>query len=146
LLIGGNKTNESANSGPTQTKAKTSVAKLSVAGNASWQSTGVYLTEGQVFRVQASGWIASNAQADPAGTYNPDGRNKLNALANGSPSGDEPAPNLKLGSLIGRIGGGLPFQLGTEVVFTAPATGTLELAFNDASPTDNSGAYQVVLR
>ena len=56
--------------------------------------------------------------------------------ANGFPLGSRPC-----WSLIGNIGGGAPFYVGTNTSFTASTGGVLSLGINDNNLPDNSGSW-----
>lgn len=55
------------------------------------------------------------------------------------------APELRPWSLIGEIGSGEFFQLGTRVVMTDVAAGRLYMMFNDQVYPDNSGSFTVTI-
>ncbi|MBI5243129.1 MAG: carboxypeptidase regulatory-like domain-containing protein, partial [Elusimicrobia bacterium] len=80
--------------------------------------TGVFISSGQNVRVTASGSWGTGAPNPPSG---PDGLASLGGLGG----------NLKIGSLVGRIGGGQWFQLGSNFTFSRPEVGGLVLAMND---------------
>ncbi len=54
------------------------------------------------------------------------------------------APGLSAYSLVGRIGDGQPFLIGTGPV-TVTGAGELYLAFNDGNYTDNHGSFTATL-
>jgi hypothetical protein len=56
-------------------------------------------------------------------------------------------PSADLGTLIGRVGSGPWFRVGTSANFTSPATGRLILMFNDRACCygDNSGSIEVLI-
>jgi hypothetical protein len=52
-----------------------------------------------------------------------------------------------LGALIGRVGTGAPFLIGTNTgPITMPASGRLMLGVNDDHHADNSGNYSVLVQ
>ncbi|MBI3552269.1 MAG: right-handed parallel beta-helix repeat-containing protein [Elusimicrobia bacterium] len=75
------------------------------------------------------------------GTWNTGGFGVTNATGIATLGGLDPA--LKIGSLVGRVGGGNWFQLGSSVTVTAGQTGDLFLAMNDTSYLDNAGSIAV---
>jgi hypothetical protein len=54
-----------------------------------------------------------------------------------------PIPTAQTGTLIGRVGNGAPFVIGTTNRIQAPAAGQLFLGINDSNFPDNFGNYQV---
>ena len=89
--------------------------------------TGLFISAGQTFHVEASGvWSDGGAPNDADGVVTTGGIN-----------------GLKLGSLIGRIGGDAWFQLGVTSTMTAASSGNLYLAMNDTVYGDNSGSLSV---
>jgi len=57
-----------------------------------------------------------------------------------------PAPSLPVGALIGRVGNGAPFGIGTQTQpLPMPASGRLMLGVNDNELADNGGAYTVIV-
>ncbi len=55
-------------------------------------------------------------------------------------------PGVPTGALIGRIGTGQPFLIGTASSIAAPAAGQLFLGINDSNVSDNQGSYQVEIQ
>jgi hypothetical protein len=72
------------------------------------------------------------------------------ASADGNPASirnSYPMRGAPVGTLIGRIGNSAPFQIGTSTgAIRMPASGRLRLSVNDDNRTDNSGAFDVVVR
>ena len=57
-----------------------------------------------------------------------------------------PLQGVPAGALIGRVGSGAPFAIGTNTApITMPANGPLMLGINDDVLNDNSGSYSVNL-
>ena len=126
----------SAGSGPAGGAATTLPAPIqgyTVASQQHWSPTGVVLNKGEVFAVKASGEIslrgADGPKSTPAGTGQTDPANLM--------------PGAPTGALIGRIGTGQPFLIGTASNIAAPAAGQLFLGINDSNVSDNQGSYQV---
>jgi PKD repeat protein len=101
-----------------------------------WPSTGVSVTAGQTVTITASGTWSPGT-----GTYTAAG-NSGDLVAAG--------PNVPLGgaprmALIGRIGNGTPFVVGTSLQITAPNSGLLYLTPNDEwyFRGDNTGSLSV---
>jgi hypothetical protein len=98
-----------------------------------WTPTGIVLNRGEVFAVNASGEISirggDGSKSSPGGTGQTDPAN--------------PMPSVQTGALIGRIGTGQPFLIGTASNIAAPADGQLFLGINDSNVSDNQGSYKV---
>jgi hypothetical protein len=57
-----------------------------------------------------------------------------------------PDPSVPVGALIGRVGNGPAFGIGTQTQpLPMPASGRLYLGVNDNELTDNSGSFTVVV-
>jgi len=115
-----------------------------------WADTGITVNRGELVRFQASGQVrigtAQEATATPDGsTFDP--RTADPGVArNRAGAGRYPAPGVAPGALIGRIGNSAPFGIGTQSQpLPMPASGRLVLGVNDDDPTDNSGAFTVVV-
>jgi tetratricopeptide (TPR) repeat protein len=105
------------------------VVAATVQANGEWQNSGVTVQAGQRITLAASGrW--SHGQSN----YGPEGYDKYDNSA--------VLPSAKIGSLIGRIGSGRPFLIGTSLSLTANDDGVLQLSMNDAVGTfgDNDGS------
>ena len=101
-----------------------------------WSPTGVLLNRGEVFTVKASGEITIGGGDNPKST--PGGAGRMDP--------ENPMPGVPTGALIGRIGNGQPFVIGTQTRVAAPAAGQLFLGINDTNVADNQGAYQVEIQ
>jgi hypothetical protein len=101
-----------------------------------WTDTGLNVVAGQHVSFQASGQLKFAYAADA--TAGPDGGSmRLN---------DYPVPSVPVGALIGRIGNGAPFGIGTQTQPPPmPASGRLQLGTNDNNFDDNSGFFTVVV-
>lgn len=109
---------------------------LSVPANQRWVNTGVFVQQGQLVRFSATGRVVlsgdANDAATPAGSST--GRFAPNA----------PLGNVLAGALIGRIGNGAPFGIGSQSqALPMPGSGQLFLAVNDDEVSDNSGEFRV---
>ena len=104
--------------------------EITISSSTGWQQTGVRLTKDQPFIITASGnwnlWIPVVSDAGPEG-YNL--------------SGFESAydTHFAIMSLIGRIAGGNPFEVGSYLYRTADTGGELELRPNSSALWDNFG-------
>ncbi len=120
-----------------------------VPGNQGWVDTGVNVQPGEAVTVLAHGTIGIGkprrnsldqpSEVGPAGTFFfrddvADEQFPLPSAAQG------PAPCY---CLMGRIGGGPPFFVGSRKSWIAQEAGTLMLAVNDYEPADNTGQFTV---
>lgn len=113
---------------PTPTpQDSTKVQTVSVPANVEWFSSGILVNAGQLFSIIASGsWT---------GNKNDYKREVVNGNANGVTNlpldSSVMMPNAPIHSLIGKIGNGTPFLIGSRFFGTAYATGVLYLSIND---------------
>lgn len=103
-----------------------------------WTPTGISVTTGEGLTIQASGTMNWYTGTCPSCTSDPNGV-AWSQCATRAP--DVVAPGLNCWSLIGRIGGGPPFEVGTSLTLTAFASGELELGVNDDYYVDNTGSW-----
>jgi hypothetical protein len=116
---------------------------ITVPGNQPWTDTGIDLNQGDQVTITASGTIKiepSDPGKTPAGApscVGPTGR-KIDPT-----SETWLTPGLTCWSLVGRIGDGAPFQLGTNVSFSVETAGRLYLGVNDENGRfgNNSGSW-----
>jgi hypothetical protein len=101
-----------------------------------WTATGLTVRRGETVTVKATGEIKFAAAADA----------RASANGSGERSPDNPLPNATTGTLIGRVGNGQPFVIGSQASFQAPAAGQLFLGVNDTNLDDNDGSFQVQLQ
>jgi DNA-binding winged helix-turn-helix (wHTH) protein len=111
-----------------------------VPGNSGWLDTGEDVTAGSPLKLVGCGQVSINTAGGPAMRVVGDNtcRGTLAALM--------PAPELPCFALIGRIGDGKPFLVGSSVNEIAEASGRLFLGVNDDNVTDNSGGFRVTVR
>ena len=101
-----------------------------------WNDAGITVKKGDRIAFTTSGRI-SYGQAMTAG---PDGENTVRRV-------DYPVPAMPVGGLIGRVGNGTPFPIGSNVQpIVMPNDGRLMLGVNDNELGDNSGAFTVAVR
>jgi hypothetical protein len=100
-----------------------------------WNSTGVFVREGDVVRIESAGTV--QLSADAADTSSPGG------AGSGRRASSAPLPDRPAGGLIGRIGNGRPFFVGADPTLRANATGQLYLGVNDDHVADNRGEFRV---
>ena len=114
----------------------TSGTTIRVPGNQAWTDTGITVNQGDKVTFQASGEITYGRS--PGQTATPDG--------GADRRGNYPLPSVPVGALIGRIGNGTPFGIGTQTQpLPMPASGRLMLGVNDNELADNGGFYTVVV-
>lgn len=115
-------------------RPETSVEVQVQANRGGMTDTGLIVNQGDRIRFEASGTI----KIDPQISTGPEGSKSLVSRRT------FPIPNLFVGALIGRVGNGAPFAIGSQTApLTMPATGRLYLGINDDKFTDNSGAFTV---
>jgi hypothetical protein len=113
---------------------------ITVAANQPWTDTGITVRRGDVLTFSGSGTINF---ASGAG---------VSSGVGGSPAATNaamkyPLRSAFLGALIGRVGTGAPFLIGTNTgPITMPASGRLMLGVNDDHHADNSGNYSVLVQ
>jgi len=113
-----------------------------VPGSQEWTDTGIAVQAGDQLTISASGEIyvgATSASEGPAGISG-----CTPAVTYPAQSAQFPVPSLTCWSLIARIGGGAPFEVGggTEVTATS---GDLYLGINGDSFTGNSGSWSATI-
>jgi PA-IL-like protein len=114
----------------------TSGTTIRVAANQAWTDTGITVNQGDKVAFQASGEITYGRS--PGQTATPDGGADRRA--------NYPLPSVPVGALLGRIGNGAPFGIGTQTQpLPMPASGRLMLGINDNELADNGGFYTVVV-
>ena len=135
---------------PTATLMKGTI-KIEVPANLGWVKTGIIIGSGQSISITAKGY----AKGDSDSSSNPNGRlwqgigcdkAKVESIVGGEFSIDCLLTGAPWGALVGHIGSGEPFPVGTLREFTAPYSGELYLGFNDCcSLSDNQGFYSVTV-
>lgn len=113
------------------TAGSTSSQDLTVSSQQEWTATGLILNRGETVTVNATGEIKFGA-----GAASPNGSSEKHPA--------NPVPSAGTGALIGRVGNGQPFLVGSR--FQAPAAGQLFLGINDTHVQDNEGSFQVQVR
>jgi len=143
LYLGVNDDNYSDNSGAFTVKvnAGSSAASAGAGGgagsfevpaNSQWTDTGMTVRRGERLYFTASGTVSLG----PGLSAEPDGRPGMR--------GSYQLPTALGGALIGRIGNGQPFLIGSSgQPFPIPANGRLFLGVNDDNFADNSGAFTI---
>ena len=124
-----------------------SFATLTIVANQSdWVDSGIALSAGQSYSVQAFGLMNPCSDTYPNGPeicifYPPSGGDWVVPYDN--IYGVFPGEGLPFMVLLGKVGDGQPFEIGEGGTFTAGQAGTLWLTPNDNFRTDNQGAYYV---
>lgn len=112
-------------------------AGITVAANQQWVSTGITVGRNQTVQFQSTGEVRlSGEQADLA---------SINGSATQRYAAGSPLPRVLAGALIGRVGNGAPFAIGSQTSVQMPAAGILYLGVNDNAPNDNEGHFNVVV-
>lgn len=111
-------------------------AGMVVSARQQWTPTGFTVRRGEVILLQTTGEIqigpdATNDAATPSGVRN-------QRFAAGAP-----LPQTLAGALIGRVGNGRPFGIGTATSIPMPDSGQLFLGINDDNLSDNQGEFRV---
>jgi hypothetical protein len=108
--------------------------RIRVEGNVAWTDTGILVNTNDQVRFTATGEVKIDAgnMAGPAGRAGASSREVY------------PVRNTAPGALIGRVGDGRPFAIGSNTEpIVMPASGTLFLGINDNHVPDNGGAFEV---
>lgn len=107
-----------------------------------WTSTGLNVRTGEMLRFSVSREIRVGPGANDTATA--DGNTNINA--GGTLFRRLPVPGLPVGTLIGKVGNGRAFSIGSAPqAIRMPANGTLFLGINDLTFNDNSGWFRVVV-
>jgi|KBSMisStandDraft_5_1062788.scaffolds.fasta_scaffold62342_5 hypothetical protein len=114
-----------------------------------WTDTGLSVNQGDRVSFQASGQIQVNGRqvATPDGSsVTASNRSRQGNRGDGSRDGGYPIANAPVGALVGRIGSGEPFGIGTQTQpLVMPESGRLMLGVNDNDLSDNSGSFAVIV-
>lgn len=110
---------------------------ITVRGDQVWTPTGVYVRRGQRVSFQSSGEVQLSGSENDVASVN---GSRLGRYAQRSP-----LPMTLAGALIGRIGTGEPFGIGSQAQLTMPGDGQLFLGVNDDVVTDNRGEFNVTV-
>lgn len=109
---------------------------LTIDARESWATTLITVRSGDRLHFSATGEISvsENRSADVA---SPDGHRE-SRMDQGTP-----LPTAPIGALIGRVGNGRPFLIGSNADVTMPASGMLFVGVNDGHLADNQGSFRV---
>jgi hypothetical protein len=122
-------------SGSGSATVSTSGGTVTVVGNQQWTPTGFAVRRGEMIRFNATGEVMWSPEASDRAT--PRG------AASGRKSGNPPVGGAPGGALVGRIGNGQPFIIGSQPGVRMPASGMLFLGINDDVVDDNTGDFMV---
>jgi hypothetical protein len=118
-----------------QAAAAIPAGAISVPANQQWTNTGIPVLRGQRISFNARGDI----MISPTASSGPDGSPAVT-----NPNVRYPVQGAAAGALIGRVGNGAPFPIGSNTQPIAmPANGPLMLGINDDVLSDNSGSFSV---
>jgi hypothetical protein len=112
--------------------------RITLPGTEQWKGTGINLARGDRVTVSAIGEIRLGGDPDDSATPAGGSQRRLNK--------GNPLPNVPTGALIGRIGNGGPFLIGSSRTISAPAPGELFIGINDSYMQDNRGDFQIQIR
>lgn len=113
---------------------------LTLPGATQWLDTGVYLNAGDGVSIRASGTIYVNGADGPE---SPVGDPNCTQAGGPSFASQFPDPEATCYSLIGRIGSGAPFEVGSGTHLAGVSAGELYIEINDNYYPDNSGSWSV---
>ena len=108
-----------------------------IQANQPWTDTGIQVNAGDQVTFRVTGQIGT-MQGQP--TVGPEGKT-------GETSDKYPMPTMQAGALIGRVGTGAPFSIGSEQApIQMQSGGSLLLGINDDFFGDNTGAFSVTIQ
>ena len=109
--------------------------EIDVPARQRWTSTGMMVRRGERLGFRSTGQIRLSTGGL---TASPDG--------SGQNDPGSPLPQLFSGALIGRIGNGRPFAIGSQTEIEMPESGPFVLGINDSELSDNDGSFRVEVR
>lgn len=112
---------------------------VAVMANQPWTDTGINVRAGEMLRFDVSRTIrvTGNDESTADGNTDVTARGALRTV---------PVRSMPVGGLIGRVGNGQPFAIGTAPQpIRMPVNGRLWLGINDLSFNDNSGHFRVIV-
>jgi hypothetical protein len=119
----------------TGSTSASSAQGITVSGTQQWTPTGVIVRRGDWVTFNASGDVRIGGPGNP--TASPGGVTPQ-TTAPGAPMQNAPA-----GALIGKVGNGAPFLIGSQQRVRMTEAGQLFLGVNDGHLEDNEGNFQV---
>lgn len=124
--------------GSTGSTGTSGSGQIAVSARNQWTPTGITVRRGETLTFSAEGEIRISSNADDRATASGVVSQRFDPGA--------PMPRTLVGALIGRIGNGQPFGIGTSNSFPAPDAGQLFLGINDSNVSDNDGSFQVTVQ
>lgn len=114
---------------------------VNVQANEAWTSAGITVSTGEYLRFSVSREIKWGTGANDTATADGNSAARVSAVFRSLP-----VRSLPVGGLIGKVGNGQPFSIGSAPqAIRMPANGQLFLGINDLTFTDNSGWFQVAI-
>jgi hypothetical protein len=108
---------------------------ISVSSQMQWTPTGISVRRGDWVTFTTTGDVRIGGEGNP--TANADG------VSSGARAPDAPVAAAPAGALVGKIGNGTAFLIGSRNRVQMPAAGQLFLGVNDGHLQDNDGTFQV---
>ncbi len=133
---------------PAELLPESATFSVTVSSSSDWSDSGVFVSMGQTYRLDASGQynicvdgtpgICRNVYVGPTGgDWGPAGQVQPEHVT------EYQMPDERIGILIARIGNGPPFAVGESRTFVADADGSLQFRVNDWHISDNAGLLTV---
>ena len=114
---------------------------VAVMANQPWTDTGINVRAGEMLRFEVSRTIKFGNGAGDEATADGNAEGTARAVLR-----TVPVRSMPVGGLIGRVGNGQPFAIGTAPeLIRMPVNGRLWLGINDLSFNDNSGHFRVIV-
>ncbi len=114
---------------------------VAVMANQPWTDTGINVRAGEMLRFDVSQTIRFGTGAGDEATADGNADGTARAVLR-----TVPVRSMPVGGLIGRVGNGQPFAIGTAPQpIRMPVNGRLWLGINDLSFNDNSGNFRVIV-
>jgi len=122
---------------------------LHLTGNIPWTDTGLDLSSGDTVHIVASGIINNGSIYSQIANNSPAGQGTVTAqggcTAAVTPQQGFLAPGLPCWALIGRVGAGAPFAVGTQATWKVKAPGELWLGVNNNVFGHSTGSWTVTI-
>ncbi len=114
---------------------------VNVVASEAWTSAGITVSTGEYLRFSVSREIKWGTGPTDTATADGNGAARVSAVFRSLP-----VRSLPVGGLIGKVGNGQPFSIGSAPqAIRMPANGQLFLGINDLTFSDNSGWFQVAI-
>ena len=123
------------------TPARPTDGAVTVAANEPWTSAGITVSTGEYLRFSVSREIKFGTGPNDTASADGNGAASVSAVFRSLP-----VRSLPVGGLIGKVGNGQPFSIGSAPQpIRMPSNGQLFLGINDLTFTDNSGSFLVAI-